>query len=230
MTRASFLEALGQDYVRTARARGSRAGDGASTRRERTPLTRPDRPRHQRRLHARAARSWSRALQRAGDRRDHRDVHPRPRLPDDPGRDAPRRDACSSASTSWWTCSMALFDPRLPRGGARRMMQSAAQEASRKRRGLGGLPAPLRRLTTVLALLYLARHRAVVALFAGHGAPQLREQDLAHRLEKPSARSPPRHGRLWPRRPQPPDLRRARLAGGRRGCRGVELLFGLTSG
>lgn len=70
-------------------------------------------------------------------------------------------------------------------------MQSAAQEASIKRRGLlSGLPAPVRRLTTILALLYLIGI-IVVAVFADQLAPHsYRDQDLVNRLQKPSAEHP----------------------------------------
>jgi peptide/nickel transport system permease protein len=71
------------------------------------------------------------------------------------------------------------------------MMQSVAQEASIKRRGLlSGLPAPVRRLTTMLALLYIVGI-VIVAVFADQLAPHsYRDQDLVNRLQKPSPQHP----------------------------------------
>jgi peptide/nickel transport system permease protein len=71
------------------------------------------------------------------------------------------------------------------------MMESAVQEASVKRRGLlSSLPAPVRRLTTILALLFLIG-TVVVALFADQLAPHsYREQNLANKLQKPSPEHP----------------------------------------
>jgi peptide/nickel transport system permease protein len=71
------------------------------------------------------------------------------------------------------------------------MMLSAAQVPSIKRRGpLAGLPAPVRRLTTVLALLYIVGI-IIVAVFADRLAPHsYREQNLAQRLQKPTPEHP----------------------------------------
>ena len=70
-------------------------------------------------------------------------------------------------------------------------MESAVHAAPVERRGLlARLPAPVRRLTTLLALLYIAGI-VIVALFAEQLAPHsYREQNLANRLQKASPRHP----------------------------------------
>lgn len=70
------------------------------------------------------------------------------------------------------------------------MIESTVSEPASRSRGVGRLPAPLRRLTTILALLYLLGI-VIVALFADQLAPHsYREQNLAHRLQKPSSAHP----------------------------------------